>query len=216
MHITARDGAGLFYGAITAWQLLTADSNQGPTEIPTVTIHDWPRFKWRGQLLDVARHFHDVDTVKHVIDAMAQHKLNVLHLHLTDDQGWRIEIKRYPKLTAIGAERIPPGAGRHGTPERYGGFYTQDQIRELVAYATERQITILPKSTCPAMHKPPWQPTPTSSGHQHHPTRQRRLGRQPLPLRHQHTQPGLHPQCTRRSTHPIPLPVHPHRRRRSR
>ncbi len=163
MHITARDGAGLFYGAITAWQLLTADSNQGPTEIPTVTIHDWPRFKWRGQLLDVARHFHDVDTVKHVIDAMAQHKLNVLHLHLTDDQGWRIEIKRYPKLTAIGAERIPPGAGRHGTPERYGGFYTQDQIRELVAYATERQITILPKSTCPAMHKPPWQPTLTSS-----------------------------------------------------
>ncbi len=149
MHITARDGAGLFYGAITAWQLLTADSNQGPTEIPTVTIHDWPRFKWRGQLLDVARHFHDVDTVKHVIDAMAQHKLNVLHLHLTDDQGWRIEIKRYPKLTAIGAERIPPGAGRHGTPERYGGFYTQDQIRELVAYATERQITILPEIDMP-------------------------------------------------------------------
>ncbi|WP_419653869.1 beta-N-acetylhexosaminidase [Xylella fastidiosa] len=149
IHITARDGAGLFYGTITAWQLLTADSNQGPTEIPTVTIHDWPRFKWRGQLLDVARHFHDVDTVKHVIDAMAQHKLNVLHLHLTDDQGWRIEIKRYPKLTTIGAERIPPGAGRHGTPERYGGFYTQDQIRELVAYATERQITILPEIDMP-------------------------------------------------------------------
>ncbi|HEX7801592.1 MAG TPA: family 20 glycosylhydrolase [Pseudoxanthomonas sp.] len=154
LRIRARDAAGLFYGAITAWQLASADIGRdavepSAVEIPAVTIRDWPRFGWRGQLLDVARHFHDVDTVKHVIDAMAQHKLNVLHLHLTDDQGWRIEIKRYPKLTEIGAWRTPPGAGRHGTPQRYGGFYTQEQIRELVAYAAARHITILPEIDMP-------------------------------------------------------------------
>lgn len=149
LRIRARDAAGLFYGAISAWQLASADAGSGAAEIPAVTILDWPRFGWRGQLLDVARHFHDVDTVKHVIDAMAQHKLNVLHLHLTDDQGWRIEIKRYPKLTEIGAWRTPPGAGRHGTPQRYGGFYTQEQIRELVAYAAARHITILPEIDMP-------------------------------------------------------------------
>ncbi|MCF5992907.1 family 20 glycosylhydrolase, partial [Xanthomonas perforans] len=96
------------------------------------------------QHLDVARHFHDVDTVKHVLDTMALHKLNVLHWHLTDDQGWRIEIKRYPKLTEVGAWRTPPGAGQHGTPQRYGGFYTQEQISEIVAYAARLQITVLP------------------------------------------------------------------------
>jgi hexosaminidase len=149
VRIRARDAAGLFYGAISAWQLASADAGRGAIEIPAVTIRDWPRFGWRGQLLDVARHFHDVDTVKHVIDAMAQHKLNVLHLHLTDDQGWRIEIKRYPKLTEVGAWRTPPGAGRHGTSQRYGGYYTQEQIRELVAYAAARHITILPEIDMP-------------------------------------------------------------------
>ncbi|KAF1711576.1 beta-N-acetylhexosaminidase [Pseudoxanthomonas sacheonensis] len=149
LRISARDAAGLFYGAISAWQLASADAGRGPIEIPAVRIRDWPRFGWRGQLLDVARHFHDVDTVKRMIDAMAQHKLNVLHLHLTDDQGWRIEIKRYPKLTEIGAWRTPPGAGRHGTPQRYGGYYTQEQIRDLVAYAAARHITILPEIDMP-------------------------------------------------------------------
>ncbi|WP_370562851.1 beta-N-acetylhexosaminidase [Luteimonas salinilitoris] len=154
LRIRARDAAGLFYGAVSAWQLTSADAGRDAVEtdvveIPAVTIRDWPRFGWRGQLLDVARHFHDVDTVKHVIDAMARHKLNVLHLHLTDDQGWRIEIKRYPKLTEIGAWRTPPGAGRHGTPQRYGGYYTQEQIRELVAYAAARHITILPEIDMP-------------------------------------------------------------------
>ena len=149
VRIRARDAAGLFYGAISAWQLASADNGRGPVEMTAVTIRDWPRFGWRGQLLDVARHFHDVDTVKHVIDAMALHKLNVLHLHLTDDQGWRIEIKRYPKLTEIGAWRTPPGEGGHGTPKRYGGFYTQEQIRELVAYAAARHITILPEIDMP-------------------------------------------------------------------
>ncbi|WP_045728054.1 family 20 glycosylhydrolase [Xanthomonas sp. GPE 39] len=149
MLIQARDESGLFYGAISAWQLLTPDADKGKVEVPQVHIRDWPRFGWRGLLLDVARHFHGPDTVKHVIDAMAQHKLNVLHLHLTDDQGWRIEIKRYPKLTTVGAWRTPPGAGTHDLPNRYGGFYTQDQIRDLVAYAADRHITIVPELDMP-------------------------------------------------------------------
>ncbi|MFT4198925.1 MAG: family 20 glycosylhydrolase [Pseudoxanthomonas sp.] len=149
MRIAARDDAGLFYGAISAWQLMTADARRGEVSAPVATVRDWPRFGWRGQHLDVARHFQDVATVEHVIDAMAQHKLNVLHLHLSDDQGWRIEIKRYPKLTEIGAWRTPPGAGSHGVPQRVGGFYTQDQIHELVAYAGARHITILPEIDMP-------------------------------------------------------------------
>ncbi|MBB5863960.1 hexosaminidase [Xanthomonas arboricola] len=149
IRIAARDGAGLFYGAISAWQLMTPDGRKGDVDVPAVAIRDWPRFGWRGQHLDVARHFHDVATVKHVLDAMAAHKLNVLHWHLTDDQGWRIEIKRYPKLTEIGAWRTPPGAGRHGTPERYGGFYTQEQISEIVAYAARLHITVLPELDMP-------------------------------------------------------------------
>ncbi|WP_238601332.1 family 20 glycosylhydrolase [Xanthomonas arboricola] len=149
IRIAARDGAGLFYGAISAWQLMTPDARKGEVAVPAVAIRDWPRFGWRGQHLDVARHFHDVDTVKHVLDAMAAHKLNVLHWHLTDDQGWRIEIKRYPKLTEVGAWRTPPGAGRHGTPERYGGFYTQEQISEIVAYAARLHITVLPELDMP-------------------------------------------------------------------
>ncbi|WDM66660.1 family 20 glycosylhydrolase [Xanthomonas cucurbitae] len=149
IHIAARDGAGLLYGAVSAWQLMTADARQGAVTVQGVSIRDWPRFGWRGQHLDVARHFHDVDTVKHVLDAMAVHKLNVLHWHLTDDQGWRIEIKRYPKLTEVGAWRTPPGAGRHGTPERYGGFYTQQQISEIVAYAARLHITVLPELDMP-------------------------------------------------------------------
>ncbi|WP_349655767.1 family 20 glycosylhydrolase [Xanthomonas sp. 10-10] len=148
-RIAARDGAGLFYGAISAWQLMTPDARKGAVTVPGVSIRDWPRFGWRGQHLDVARHFHDVDTVKHVLDAMAVHKLNVLHWHLTDDQGWRIEIKRYPKLTEVGAWRTPPGAGRHGTPERSGGFYTQEQISEIVAYAARLHITVLPELDMP-------------------------------------------------------------------
>ena len=131
-------------------QLLSPDRAFGkPVKVPAVTIRDWPRFGWRGQMLDVARHFHRCGQVKHVIDAMAQHKLNVLHLHLTDDQGWRIEIKRYPKLTEIGAWRTPPGAGRHGTSQRYGGYLHAGTDRDLVAYAAARHITILPEIDMP-------------------------------------------------------------------
>lgn len=149
VRVAARDGAGLFYGAVTLWQLASADGRQGDTAIPDVAIRDWPRFAWRGLMLDVVRHFQSVDEVEQAIDAMAEHKLNVLHWHLSDDQGWRIEIKRYPNLTAIGGWRTPPGAGTHGEPDRYGGFYTQRQIRDVVAYAAARHITVVPELDMP-------------------------------------------------------------------
>jgi hexosaminidase len=149
IRIDARDGAGLFYGAVTLWQLLTPDAQHGVVQVPALHISDWPRFAWRGLMLDSARHFQSVDDVKRLLDQMAQHKLNVLHWHLTDDQGWRIEIKRYPELTNTGAWRTPPDAGKDGEPARYGGFYTQDQIRDVVAYATARHITVVPEIDMP-------------------------------------------------------------------
>ncbi|GFZ86561.1 hypothetical protein GCM10011408_01230 [Dyella caseinilytica] len=149
IRISARDDAGLFYGAVSLWQLLTPDAQQGVVHVPALHISDWPRFAWRGLMLDSARHFQSADDVKHLLDQMAQHKLNVLHWHLTDDQGWRIEIKRYPELTQIGAWRTPPDAGHDGEPLSYGGFYTQDQIRDVVAYATARHITVVPEIDMP-------------------------------------------------------------------
>ncbi|HWA92177.1 MAG TPA: family 20 glycosylhydrolase [Rhizomicrobium sp.] len=129
---------GLFYGAVTLAQLLSAG---GP--LAAVHIEDAPRFAWRGLMLDSARHFQSVATVKKLIDAMALHKLNVLQWHLTDDQGWRIEIKKYPRLTQIGAWRLDAD-GR-----RTGGFYTQAQIRDVVAYAKARAITVVPEIEMP-------------------------------------------------------------------
>jgi hexosaminidase len=149
VQIASRGDAGLFYGAVTLWQLASADGKQGTASLPDVAIRDWPRFEWRGLMLDVARHFHDVATVKQVLDTMAEHKLNVFHWHLSDDQGWRIEIKRYPRLTSVGAWRTPPGAGTRGEPTRYGGFYTQAQIRDVVAYAAARHITVVPELDMP-------------------------------------------------------------------
>jgi hexosaminidase len=149
VRISARDDAGLFYGAVTLWQLLTPDAQQGAVQVPALRISDWPRFAWRGLMLDSARHFQSVSDVEKLLDQMAQHKLNVLHWHLTDDQGWRIEIKRYPELTRTGAWRRPPDAGQDGEPLRYGGFYTQDQIRDVVGYATARHITVVPEIDMP-------------------------------------------------------------------
>ncbi|MEO8779301.1 MAG: family 20 glycosylhydrolase [Rhodanobacter sp.] len=149
VEVRARSEAGVFYGAMTLWQLLTPDAGHGAVVLAGVRIHDWPRFRWRGLMLDSARHFQSVATVKLVLDAMARHKLNVFHWHLTDDQGWRLQIKRYPKLTEIGAWRTPPGAGTHGEPERYGGFYTQLQVRDIVAYAAARHITVVPELDMP-------------------------------------------------------------------
>jgi hexosaminidase len=149
IRIEAHDDAGLFYGAVTVYQLLTPNAQHGDVQVPALHISDWPRFAWRGVMLDSARHFQAADEVKQLLDQMAQHKLNVLHWHLTDDQGWRIEIKRYPELTRIGAWRTPPDAGHDGEPQRYGGFYTQDQIRDVVAYAAARHITIVPEIDMP-------------------------------------------------------------------
>lgn len=149
VHITSRGDTGLFYGAVTLWQLATADGKQGAAQVSDVAIRDWPRFEWRGLMLDVVRHFRTVAEVKQVIDSMAEHKLNVFHWHLSDDQGWRIEIKRYPQLTSVGGWRTPPGAGTHGEPLKYGGFYTQDEIRDVVAYAAARHITVVPELDMP-------------------------------------------------------------------
>jgi hexosaminidase len=149
IRISARDDAGLFYGAVTLYQLLTPDAHQGGVQVPALHITDWPRFAWRGLMLDSARHSQSLAEVEALLDQMAQHKLNVLHWHLTDDQGWRIEIKRYPDLTRIGAWRTPPDAGKDGEPQRYGGFYTQAQIRDVVAYAAARHITVVPEIDMP-------------------------------------------------------------------
>ena len=149
IRIRARDDAGLFHGAITLWQLLTPDARTGAVDVSGMHIRDWPRFAWRGLMLDSARHFQSVAEIEALLDQMAQHKLDTFHWHLTDDQGWRIQIRRYPELTRIGAWRTPPGAGHDGEPKRYGGFYTQDQIRAVVAYAAARYITIVPEIDMP-------------------------------------------------------------------
>jgi hexosaminidase len=159
--IRAASETGLFYGGGTLRQLLPADvfgTNRpaypsGGWRVPCVEIEDSPRFPWRGLLLDPARHFFPPEFVKKLVDVMALHKLNTLQLHLTDDQGWRIEIKKHPRLTQIGSVRkeSPKRGDRNrgdGTP--YGPFfYSQEQIRELVAYAQARHVTLLPEIEIP-------------------------------------------------------------------
>ncbi|WP_372017566.1 family 20 glycosylhydrolase [Pseudoxanthomonas sp. 10H] len=150
--VSAGSSAGLFYGAMTLLQLASAD-DAGAITVPALRIEDAPRFGWRGFMMDPSRHFWTVEQVKQVIDAMALHKLNTLHWHLTDDQGWRVEIKQYPKLTEVGGCRIPAGDGgiepSTGQPRQYCGFYTQDQVRDIVAYAAARHITIVPEINQP-------------------------------------------------------------------
>jgi len=144
IRIVARTAQGLFYGGITLSQLIDARDGTGTAAVPVVAISDHPRFGWRGVLLDSARHFQSPEFVKKFIDQIAQHKLNVLHWHLTDDQGWRVQIRKYPRLTEIGGWRVPPGGG-----PAYGGFYTQDEIRDIVRYAAERHVTIVPEIEMP-------------------------------------------------------------------
>jgi hexosaminidase len=147
--LIAQTAQGLFYGMQTLMQLLPAEIESSipvsgtDWKIPCVFIRDSPRFKYRGMLLDVCRHFQSVECVKKQIETLALFKINTLHLHLTDDQGWRIEIKKYPELTSIGSKRI------EGDGSEYGGFYTQEQIKELIAYASERFITIIPEIEMP-------------------------------------------------------------------
>lgn len=145
--IAAAQRAGLIYGAMSLWQLATPDDTKGPVAIPAATIEDAPRFAWRGLMVDSARHYQSIATLKATLDAMAAHKLNTFHWHLVDDQGWRLEIKKYPRLTQVGAWRTDPGAAR--ADPKYGGFYTQDQVRDLVAYAAARNITIVPEIETP-------------------------------------------------------------------
>ena len=159
VRITAAGGAGLFYGAQTLLQLLPPHAAATAARVPYVRIQDEPAFRWRGAMLDVCRHFFPVAFVKQYIDFLAAYKLNTFHWHLTDDQGWRVEIKKYPKLTQISAFRketligaqqtfkTPADFKYDATP--YGGFYTQAEIREVVAYAQQRYVTIVPEIEMP-------------------------------------------------------------------
>ena len=151
VEIAASTPTGSFYGIQTLRKSLPV-CDRTPVELPAATISDYPRFAYRGMMLDVGRHFFTVDSVKRFIDMLALHNINTMHWHLTDDQGWRIEIKKYPRLTEIGAFRKETVIGRNtdnydGTP--YGGFYTQDEIRDVIAYAAQRYITIIPEIDLP-------------------------------------------------------------------
>ena len=163
VSLSANKPAGLFYGMQTLLQLLPKEIESKTAvknvawKIPYVTIKDYPRFGWRGLLLDVSRHFFTKEQVKVFMDNMVRYKYNLLHLHLTDDQGWRIEIKSYPNLTKVGAWRAHcEGAWGNttapdpGEPKTYGGFYTQEDIREMIQYAKDRFVTILPEIDVPA------------------------------------------------------------------
>jgi hexosaminidase len=153
VRIIGKDTAGAFYGTRTLLQLLPAGKpDGGSAPVASVRITDHPRYAWRGMMVDVGRHYQKPADLKRFIDWMAFHKLNTFHWHLTDDQGWRIEIKKYPKLTEIGAFRdsSPPYGNRNSDDGvRYGGFYTQEEIKDIVAYASARHITVVPEIEMP-------------------------------------------------------------------
>lgn len=153
--IEAASEEGFFYGFQTLLQLFpnTIESDQSYI-LPALSINDWSTFSWRGAHLDVCRHFYSAEFVKKYIDQLAKHKMNVFHWHLTEDQGWRIEIKKYPKLTEIGSMRKETIVGKNfdpyiGDTTEYGGFYTQEQIKEIVAYAADRFVTVVPEIELP-------------------------------------------------------------------
>ncbi len=152
VYIAGDNEAGTFYGVQSLVQLLPVEK-AAALKIPFVNIKDYPRFQYRGLMLDVGRHFFPVSFVKRYLDYIAMHKMNYFHWHLTEDQGWRIEIKKYPKLTEVGGYRNGtiigryPGKGNDNT--RYGGFYTQEEVKEIVAYAAKRYITVIPEIEMP-------------------------------------------------------------------
>ena len=166
--IKAKDGAGMFYAVQTLKQIIPVQAYETPLDLervslPTMKIDDAPHFPYRGFMLDCSRHFWDVETIKEVLDILAMHKMNRFHWHLTEDQGWRIEIKKYPLLTEIGSLREQTTTGHNegldGIP--YGGYYTQKEIKEIVKYAKERFITIVPEIEIPghslgALSAYPW------------------------------------------------------------
>lgn len=161
VRAVAADPAGEFYARQALRQLLgpdafrAADIHSGPWVLPCGEVEDHPRFRWRGCLLDVARHFLPKAAVFRFIDLMAAHRLNVLHLHLTDDQGWRLEVPEYPRLTEVGAWREGSWVGRppNGMPGHdgrpHGGYYTTADLREIVAYAASRHVTVVPEVDVP-------------------------------------------------------------------
>jgi hexosaminidase len=152
ISIVGDDEEGVFYGVQSLIQLLPVQKT-GTVSVPAVEVKDAPRFAYRGAHLDVGRHFFDADFIKKYIDLLAMYKLNVFHWHLTEDQGWRIEIKRYPELTQIGSKRNGeiighyPGQGNDNKPT--GGYYTQEQVKDIVAYAAARYITVIPEIEMP-------------------------------------------------------------------
>jgi hexosaminidase len=150
VQIEANNGAGLFYGVQTLFQLISSDGNK----VPFVQIADEPRFSYRGLHLDVGRNMFPIDFIKKYIDMMSHYKYNNFHWHLTEDQGWRIEIKKYPKLQEVSAFRNETVIGhardsKEYDGKRYGGYYTQEEIKDVIAYATERYITIIPEIEMP-------------------------------------------------------------------
>lgn len=153
--IEASDNAGVFYGIQTLLQLLPTEvysrvkKSDISLTIPGVNITDYPRFGWRGFMLDASRSFQPLSYVKRTIDLMALHKLNILHWHLTDDHGWRIEIKKYPWLTEVAGYRNQKNYPEFGKTSPYGGYYTQQELREIVDYAAKRHITIIPEVDLP-------------------------------------------------------------------
>ena len=155
IHIKALSDTGIFYGIQTLIQLLPPQKqSNNQLLVPAVAIVDQPRFAYRGMSLDVSRHFFDVDFIKKYIDILALHKLNVFHWHLTDDQGWRIEIKKYPLLTKIGGFRNGTIVGSQSADSKndhiqYGGYYTQVQIKDVIKYAADRYITVVPEIEMP-------------------------------------------------------------------
>ncbi len=151
IRISAQFDAGAFYAVQTIFQIIR--DKEEYLAIPQLRIKDYPRFSYRGFMLDVGRHYHPIDTIKKILDTMALLKLNIFHWHLTEDQGWRIEIKKYPKLTEIGSKRKDSKIGGYlpgfyrGDPHE--GFYTQDEIRDVVDYAQERFIQVIPEIEIP-------------------------------------------------------------------
>lgn len=153
--ISGNSEAGIFYGIQSLWKALPIAQENKVIALPAVHINDFPYFQYRGAHLDVSRHFFSVNEIKTYIDMMAMHNMNTLHWHLTDDQGWRIEIKKYPRLTQIGSKREETLIGHlNDYPEKYDGkpyqgFYTQEQIKDIVSYASHKQITIIPEIDLP-------------------------------------------------------------------